>query len=101
MTLLTTAIRKRKAHAGWRNDPRYVYVGRRACGFDGYFGNPLYTIDGYEAWLQARLDTDPRYRENVRSLYGKILVCPCNEPVGRCHAEILAVFANALGLGLI
>jgi hypothetical protein len=60
------------------------------------YGNP-YTIsklrsretaiDLYEVYARKRLDTDPRFREGVKSLKGKRLFCWCAPQP--CHGEVL------------
>ena len=75
-------------------DPTFQYIGRAGHGFDGYFGNPLRTIEGYAEWCFDRLKHDSVFRERVRALSGKTLVCFCKPK--RCHGDILAAYADAL-----
>lgn len=83
-----------------------VYVGRGRLGRVGdSFGNPSIvgktcpecgethdrpeaTLPCYEAYLRRRLATDPAFKERVRSLAGKVLVCHCKP--GPCHGDVLA-----------
>jgi hypothetical protein len=90
----TQVINIYRAPAGWETDPQYVYIGRKGHGFSGAFGNPLYTLEGYDRWLLGRLRTDLLFRTAVRDLSGKTLVCFCKPKP--CHGDILARFADLL-----
>lgn len=87
-----------------------VYIGRMA-GAAGYFGSPIRlgsvcvvcakrhndagsTLDCFEQWARTRLMTDPTYRENVKDLHGKTLVCWCAP--GPCHGDVLAKLSAEL-----
>lgn len=92
-------------------DPRQVYIGRAGHGQKGFFGNPIRrgrrclecgavhrdggsTLACYEAWLVRRLAADGLFRDRVRELAGKVLVCFCK--TGPCHGDILAWHAERL-----
>lgn len=98
-----------KKIAGWRKDPAFVYIGRgrgnhavRDPKKAGYFGNPFTVADHgregcielYEEWAQSAVRTDPTFREAVRGLFGKTLVCYC-APLA-CHGDVLAKLAAEL-----
>lgn len=83
--------------------PGDVYIGRAGKGEDGYFGNPFRldgseprgaTIERFRYYAIARLAGDFEYRERVRALRGKRLVCFC-APLP-CHGDVLAELAEAL-----
>jgi hypothetical protein len=68
-----------------------VYIGRGSI-----FGNPYRITDiqdreevikRYRKWFLSKVDSDPKFREAVLELRGKILGCYCI-PL-RCHGEIL------------
>lgn len=94
-----------------RGDDREVYIGRAGRGYDGYFGNPVSyalpcpmcqqvhdtrasTLPCFRVYAEQRLLADPEYRQRVRDLHGKILVCFCS-PLP-CHGEVLAELAARL-----
>lgn len=110
----------------WFNEPDVVYIGmpgptQRSAGIPlekvGPFGKPWsceYRPDGgkysydeiferYERYLTARLVTDAPFREAVKALSGKTLVCWCKGKRGevnkRCHGDILAAQADMLAGG--
>lgn len=123
---MTTVISRYSAPKGWMRDERFVYIGRDRHGKigghpdqPGYFGNLFRIGDEYldtgrkldrdavlyffRGWAKRRMDEDPVYREAVRSLAGKTLVCFCagkkvltaSDP-HVCHGQILAELADAL-----
>lgn len=80
----------------------------------GYFGNPVVinamcpkcglthrnagsTLECYRKLAAFRLETDPVFREEVRRLAGKTLVCFCKP--GPCHGDVLASLADTLAGG--
>jgi len=84
----------------------YIYIGR-----PGIFGNTIVknkkcficgnkhitngsTLDCYLKYLENRVDTDKWFREKVKSLYDKILVCDCAPKP--CHGYILASISKQL-----
>jgi len=86
------------APLGWRNDPKYVYIGRPQ-----FWGNPIVrgevcivcgavhtkngsTLDCYKWWLLTSNDAEPQ-RRKLKELRGKILVCYC-KPYP-CHGDVL------------
>lgn len=108
----TKVISIRQAPPNWRDNPEYVYIGRSGRGMSSIFGNPIRTgyicptckerhpeYDGglwqvcYRAYLLNRLQKDERFREAVRKLKGKILVCFCKP--NPCHGDILAEIADS------
>jgi len=94
---------------GWRKNPAFIYIGRgrgkhavRDPKKTGYFGNPFTVADHgregcielYEAWAESGVRTDPVFREAVKDLFGKTLVCYC-APLA-CHGDVLAKLAAEL-----
>lgn len=88
---------------GWEKDVRFVYIGRKGKGHDGYFGNPFAlqpgeprgaTIERFREYAEKRIAEDPEYRSRVRGLYDKTLVCFCHPKP--CHGDILAELAERL-----
>lgn len=99
-----------------RTEPTLVYIGMpgraaRAAGITddivGPFGKPWACLSdpngwryAYAAYLKRRLADDPAFREAVRSLHGKTLICWCKggkrgaDP--DCHGDLLAEFAERL-----
>lgn len=92
-------------------DPNHVYIGRAGHGESGIYGNPVAKgrrcpecgdvhVDGgstlacYEAYLNRRLATDTVFRNQVRALAGKTLVCFCKPKP--CHGDVLAAAADRL-----
>ncbi len=87
-----------------------VYIGRSGKGLKGPFGNPISigqkcphcgqvhdrggTLVCYRIMLEHRLKTDPTFRQAVKELAGKTLVCFC-KPLP-CHGDILAEYAERL-----
>lgn len=90
------------------NDDKHIYIGRAGRGYDGYFGNPIAvgkpcqecgrvhgrgeTLPCYEKYLKRRLRTDPEFRERVRALRNKTLVCFCKPRA--CHGDVLSRVAD-------
>jgi hypothetical protein len=102
--MATQVINVRSAPRGWETKPGFVYIGRAGHGLAGTFGNPFRlepgsergsTLDRYQAWLDARLETDARFAALVGGLKGRTLVCFC-KPL-RCHGDHLAAAAERLG----
>ena len=79
-------------------EPFDVYCGRRSScpstwtgeGRDGRFGNyaPGGTVDAFRMWFSARVEQDPRYREEVLGLVGKRLACHCRRDRA-CHVDVI------------
>ena len=88
-----------RTHSPTDND---VYIGRKGKGQDGYFGNPfpivnndrIACLDKYTEWAFIRLMTDDEFRERVKGLYGKNLVCFCAPLL--CHGDALKKLAEDL-----
>jgi hypothetical protein len=83
-------INMKDAPVGWERNSRYVYIGRKGYGHDGYWGNPYgkrETLDDYEKYLVKRLQTDLEFWERFSTLRNKILVCFCKPK--RCHGDII------------
>lgn len=96
-------INIKQAPRGWESNPDYVYIGRPRRGQDGYFGNPFIpkyhgnrTIVAckFEAWARERIEKDPIYRQRVKELKDKILICFC-APLA-CHGHILVKLCDEL-----
>ena len=93
--------------------PGDIYVGRAGHGFAGYFGNPIRpgvecpictlqhvrgsTLPCFEKWARRRLEQDEVYRQKVKRLYGRTLLCFCKP--NPCHGDILEVLAMELNMG--
>lgn len=78
--------------------PDEVYVGR-----PGIFGNPFLlgkhgdrdmVVTLHESYMITRMGINPEFREQIRSLYGKTLMCFCAPR--NCHAYNLAAMADQL-----
>ena len=100
---MTRVISIHDAPAGWERLPDYIYIGRAGHGFNGHFGNPFVKgIDGqrgeviskYRAYIRERLANDAEFKQAVRGLAGKTLVCFCKPRA--CHGDVLAEWADAL-----
>lgn len=98
-----TVVNIRALKPGWESDPQYVYVGRAGKGFDGYFGNPFpvtselsrsHVLHSFMNYADRRIEEDPEYRERVKGLYGKTLVCFCDPKP--CHGDYLEYLADHL-----
>lgn len=83
---------------GWRENPCYVYIGRPST-----FGNPFVLKEGepkgstltkFREYAVNRITRDPAFKEAVKALAGKTLVCFCAP--GPCHGEVLAELAVTL-----
>ena len=101
------------APQGWQEDSEYVYIGRAGKRFAGYFGNPIdansrwdclvcgerHTNGGdtlvcYETWLREKIENDFVYKNKVKELNGKILVCFCAPKP--CHGNVLEKVSKEL-----
>lgn len=51
-------------------------------------------LEKYRLWISSKIDSDPVFREMVRSLYGKRLGCWCCPKA--CHAQVIADAADRL-----
>ena len=98
---MTTVIHIRHAPRGWRENPRFVYIGRanRKNGLArSKWANP------YHVYEHGRGGACRRYREEfpkrtllvrfLPELVDKVLVCYCKPDT--CHGDFLAEQANAL-----
>lgn len=89
-----------------------VYIGRAGHGYDGYFGNPIVrtsncpecgklhstpgsTIPCFEIYFLRRLKEDREFREKVKGLIDKTLVCFC-VPKHKCHGEVMVEYINRM-----
>ncbi len=99
----TTVININNAPIGWEKNNNYVYIGRSGKGFNGYFGNPFRrnlndsigsTLNKYEQYLKNRINNDLEFRNNVKNLNGKTLVCFCKTK--KCHGYILIKYVEIL-----
>lgn len=100
---MTKVINIKDAPKGWESMGEFVYIGRAGKGHDGYFGNPFKlragrprgsTIANFAEWVEMKISDDAEYRERVKSLAGKTLVCFC-KPLA-CHGDVLAREADRL-----
>lgn len=91
----------RASDAAWRRDHQYVYIGRSGHGLIGHFGNPYPAgrLADYDDYLLCRLDRDLIFRDMVKQLAGKTLVCFCKPKP--CHGDFLATCADALAAGML
>ncbi len=94
----------------WEWPEDHVYIGRRTTmlpdsipGGKGWFGNPLsigkhgtraQVVALFEEHARARIATSKAYRDRVRGLAGKTLVCWCAPEA--CHGDALARLADEL-----
>lgn len=89
----------------WKTNSNYIYIGRSGKGVVGDFGNPFKvghkcdscgqlhddpgsTLECYRKYLIDKISSNELFKDSVRNLYGKILVCFCKPKV--CHGDILA-----------
>lgn len=105
--MATRVIHLRDAPPGWMRDERFVYIGRPNPKYDieGRWGNPIYLppsaddterdriLDECAAILDDRL-SNMYFRESLRTLSGKILVCFCHPKC--CHGDHMAHRADQL-----
>ena len=115
----TTVVNIYKIQKGWERDSKYVYIGRKGKGHDGYFGNPIplnspgicpvcsrsgvhndrgSTLVCYEKYARRRISEDPIFREAVKALQGHTLVCFCKPQA--CHGDILVKLCIELNLNV-
>lgn len=81
---------------GWETDRDAVYIGRAGKGRDGYYGNPYPkndTIPGeasakFREYAIKRGAKDREYKDRVRGLKGKKLMCFCGNE--HCHGHVLS-----------
>ena len=112
-TMKTTIIPIYGAPKGWKEDPNYVYIGRKNVkeGLSDTWGNviirgqkcmecgevhsdPGSTLKCYDKMLWLALRNED-FQKQVASLYGKTLVCYCPNP-NTCHGSVLAKYATLL-----
>lgn len=88
--------------------PDDIYIGgwmpsipQHIEGSDGFFSYPLYLtqeprsrLQEFEVIARRELEINPHYRDRVRSLHGKTLVCWCAPQP--CHGEVLVKLAEEL-----
>lgn len=99
-----SVVNIRSLRPGWESDPQYVYIGRAGRRFDGYFGNPFpmagkdwirdRVLERFMGYADERIERDPEFRERVKGLYGKTLVCFCDPKP--CHGDYLEYLADHL-----
>lgn len=108
MKLATKVIHIEDAPQGWENDAQYVYIGKPKYSSYKNFYNPFcykyknqsgVAKESFRSWLISRpteRTIQPKKRkwilQNVHTLYGKILVCDCDNL--NCSAYILASLAE-------
>jgi hypothetical protein len=80
-----------------RTEAYDIYIGRRGKGKPGYFGNPFSVrehgaaaLDKYRDYFQARLLTDPEFKQRIGELRGKVLGCFCKP--GPCHGDVIVEY---------
>ena len=107
---MTEVVNLYHLNKGWEQDSEYVYIGRAGKGQSGYFGNPIAlspgqsrssTLPEYEKYLKNRLETDLIFKDKVKSLHNKKLVCFCRPKTGwgeqeRCHGQVLVRYVEML-----
>lgn len=84
-----------------------VYIGRAGKGQDGYFGNPFpirkdlstdearkLCIDQYRVYFFEKIRTDQIFRDRIKSLKGKRLVCFCKPKA--CHGDVIKEYLDSL-----
>lgn len=95
----------------WEYNDDYVYIGRKmyshGISYPGYFGNPFTrkpnqprgsTLEAYELWARRQIESNEIFRENVKKLAGKVLVCFCAPHP--CHGDVLATLCEELNAGI-
>jgi len=102
---------KSLSQRNWPNG--FVYIGRAGRGLTGTFGNPVKvceeclvcrsihkkpvdTLKCYRQWLEQEIRTNYEFREFVKQLAKKTLVCFCHPRP--CHGDILEEIANRLAV---
>ena len=96
--MATQVIHIKDAPEGWREDPRFVYIGRGSK-----WGNPWRIGSPHPNQPQRKMTRDdvcelfenlqlPELLEQVAELHGKVLVCYCHPK--RCHGHSLARAAD-------
>lgn len=92
--------------------PDEVYIGRPGKGQSGKFGNPIRkdsichicqdfhsepgeTLPCYQIYLAQRLASNISFKNDVKSLQNKTLVCFC-KGADKCHGTILIRYINIL-----
>lgn len=102
---MTKVINIRNAPPGWKNNKKYVYIGRGSI-----FGNPFKigvvcdlcgqlhrnggsTLDCFRNYFEVKVtpqcaEYDEAFTKQCLALYGKILVCFC-KPLP-CHGDIIS-----------
>lgn len=116
---MTKIINIKDAPSGWTRNPNYVYIGRErvieGIQYLGEWGNPHVinfqcricstpgrpvihergeTIVLYSQWLRDKIMENKDFREAVRNLHGKTLVCFCKP--NPCHGDVLVRAADYL-----
>jgi len=98
-------IHLKDAPSNWAMNPTYVYIGRSGKNISSIFGNPFKIsakvsrekcLEQYEEYLKKRLGEDVEFREKVKGLKNKILICFCLTALERCHGEILIKYCKEL-----
>lgn len=73
-----------------------VYMGRAGwCppdfhgeGSDGYFGNPVGTVEAFASYFEQRIAEDIEYQNRISGLRGKRLACWCTDDKP-CHVDTI------------
>jgi hypothetical protein len=99
----TSVVNITKLDKWWMHDDSYVYIGRAGKGLSGEFGNPFplekesdrdMILNQYRDHLEKKIKEDQAFREKVKALHGKRLVCFCHPK--KCHGDILAEVSDRL-----
>lgn len=102
-----------------RNDSTDIYIGRgdhgdahlnnTPIGERGWLGNPYpkddhgraECIDLFRSDFEARLESDPEFKQAVAELAGQTLGCWCQRAADdgpACHGEVIATHADRLAM---
>lgn len=98
----TTVVNMKKCSPDWRNDRRFVYVGRPGKGLTGEWGNPhrvgrcsfcktthrqAEAVAVFREEIKKKFEDDSDYRMRMKwALEGRYLVCFCAP--APCHADV-------------
>ena len=87
---MTKVIHIKKAPAGWKTNPNYVYIGRPSK-----WGNPYAVHMGRTKCIdlfREYVTRMPKLMDSLHKLEGKTLVCFCKPQA--CHGDVLATLAD-------
>ena len=90
-----TLVVNKRSHVATANDE---YIGRPSMGGNpfkiGPDGNRDQVIMKFEHYARERMKTDKVFKEYVRNLHGRTLVCWCKPRA--CHGDVLAQLSKEL-----